>query len=237
MAGSSEFTNYDSIAEIYITHVESPNSLNNLYERPHMLSKLPLLQNKNVLDLGCGSGFYTKHALAAGANVTAIDASKVMIDRLSSLIKSPKLQLVCADITKPLSFLGSESFDSVICSLVLHYIEDWKPLLSELYRIMRENSELVISTHHPFTDYLLLDKHSYFEHTLVEDTWGRGNHPFKVHYYTRSLTEVLRPIIESQFFIVSIEEPPPTEKIKQASPETYERLREKPGFLFIVLRR
>lgn len=237
MADSSEFTNYNSIAEIYVAHTERPNSWNNLYERPYMLSKIHSLQNKKVLDIGCGSGFYTKHALEIGANVTAIDASKVMIDRLSSLIKSPNVRLICADITKPLSFLDSESFDFVICSLVLHYIEDWEPLLSELYRVMRKNSELIISTHHPFTDYLFLNKRSYFENKLVEDTWGSGEHSFKVHYYTRSLTAVLRPIIESQFSIVSIEEPLPTEKIKQASPKIYERLSEKPGFLFIVLRR
>jgi len=238
MADSSESTNYDSIAEIYVTHTERPNSWNNLYERPYMLSKIHSLQNKNVLDIGCGSGFYTKHALEIGANVTAIDASKVMIDRLSSLTKSPRLKLLCADIAKPLTFLDSESFDCVICSLVLHYIEDWRPLLSELYRVMRKNGELFISTHHPFTDYLFLDKSSYFENKLIEDTWGRGgDHPFKVKYYTRSLTDVLRPIIESQFNIVSIEEPLPTEAIKQVSPKIYERLSKKPGFLFIVLRR
>lgn len=238
MADPAELTNYDSIVEDYIAHTERPNSWNNLYERPYMLSKLRSLQDKHVLDLGCGSGFYTKHALDMGAQVTAVDASKVMVDRLDSLVSSPKLRLVCADITNPLSFLDSKSFDYVICSLVLHYIGDWRPLLSELHRVMRKNAELIISTHHPFVDYLSLNKGSYFENKLIEDTWGRGgDHPFKVRYYTRSLTDVLRPMIESQFDIVSIEEPIPTEDIKQVSPKIYERLSEKPGFLFIVLHR
>jgi hypothetical protein len=71
---------------------------------------------------------------------------------------------------------------------------------------------------------------------MVEDTWGSGgNHPFKVHYYIRPLEEVLKPIIQSKFKIVSIEEPLPTERCKEISPETYERLSERPGFLFIVL--
>jgi len=237
MANSSSITNYDSIAEIYLAHSERPNSWNNLYERPYMLSKILSLQDKNVLDIGCGSGFYTKRALEMGAHSTAIDASKVIINRLSSSMKSPKLRLICADITKPLSFLESESFDCVICSLILHYIEDWKPLLSELYRVMRKSGELIISTHHPFADYLFLHKSSYFENRLIEDTWGRGDQSFKVHYYTRTLTDILRPIIESQFSIKSIEEPLPTERIKEASPKTYERLSEKPGFLFIVLKK
>lgn len=125
-----------------------------------------------------------------------------------------------------------------ICSLALHYIEEWKPLISELYRIMRKNGELIISTHHPFMDYLSLDKSSYFEKKLIEATWGRGSeNEFTVHYYTRSLTDLLKPIIESKFNIVSIEEPLPTQDIKQISPQIYERLSNKPGFLFIVLRR
>jgi len=237
MTDVSELTNYDSIADIYLAHTERPDSWNNLYERPYMLSKIHSLQDKSVLDLGCGSGFYTKRVLEMGAHVTAIDASKIMIDRLSSSIKSPKLRLIHADITKPLSFLESESFGWVICSLVLHYVEDWEPLLSELHRVMRKNGKLIISTHHPFTDYLFLDKRSYFENKLVEDTWGRDDHLFKVHYYTRSLTDVLQPIITSQFNIESIEEPLPTERIKEVSPESYERLSEKPGFLFIVLKK
>ena len=237
MTDVSDTTNYDSIAEMYLAHVERPNSWNNLYERPHMLSRIHSLQGKNVLDLGCGSGFYTKHALEKGAHVTAVDASEIMIARLSSVLESPRLRLIHADITEPLSFLESESFDCVMCSLVLHYIDDWKPLLSELYRVMKKNGELVISTHHPFTDYLFLNKSSYFERALVEDTWGRGDRSFKVHYYTRSLADILRPIIESQFSIESIEEPLPTERVKQASPKTYERLSEKPGFLFIILRK
>jgi 2-polyprenyl-3-methyl-5-hydroxy-6-metoxy-1,4-benzoquinol methylase len=76
MPEDSDLTNYDSIAlEDYLNHIERPTSWNNLYERPQMLSLLPALQGKNVLDIGCGTGFYTEHALNAGANVTAIDIS------------------------------------------------------------------------------------------------------------------------------------------------------------------
>ena len=59
VADPAELTNYDSIVEDYIAHTERPNSWNNLYERPYMLSKLRSLQDKHVLDLGCGSGFLT----------------------------------------------------------------------------------------------------------------------------------------------------------------------------------
>jgi ubiquinone/menaquinone biosynthesis C-methylase UbiE len=88
----SDLTSYDSIdIDVYTAHVERPTSWNNLYERPQMLSLLPALQGKNVLDIGCGTGFYTEHALNAVANVTAIDISQKMLDVLALRIKSPEL--------------------------------------------------------------------------------------------------------------------------------------------------
>jgi len=236
MTSNSELTSYDSIADIFLAHVSQPDSWNNLYERPNVLARLTSLRGKNVMDLGCSSGFYTEYALENGANVTAIDISKVMIDRLALRVKSPGLRLFCANIAQPMPFLESASFDCVICSLVIDYIKDWGLLLAELYRVMKKGGRMIISTHHPFAIYLHFKQYSYFEFKFVEDTWGLGTgRPFKTHFYIRPLTEVLRPIIQSRFKIISIDEPLPTEKCKEIDPETYERLCERPGFLFIVL--
>jgi SAM-dependent methyltransferase len=229
-------TNYDSIAENFLAHIKRADSWNNLYERPYVLAQFSSFQDKTVLDIGCASGFYTEHALKNGAYVTAVDISKKMIDRLASRVNSPRLRLFCADISQPMPFLESASLDYVICSLVIDYIKDWEPLLAELYRVMKKGGRLVISTHHPFAIYLHFQQRSYFEFKFVEDTWGlRTGHLFKTHFYIRPLSETLRPIIQSRFKIVSIDEPLPTEKCKKVSPELYRRLSERPAFLFIVL--
>lgn len=236
MPSDSEITNYDSIAEIFLAHIARVDSWNNLYERPHTLARLPALKDKNVLDLGCSSGFYTEYALKNGASVTGVDISKVLIDRLTSRIKSPKVRLFGADIGRPMPFLESASYDCAICSLVIDYIKDWEPLFAELYRVMKNGGRVVISTHHPFAIYQHFGQYSYFEFKFVEDTWGLGSdRPFRTRYYIRPLNEVLRPIIQSPFKIISIDEPLPTKKCREISPGTYERLSERPGFLFFVL--
>lgn len=237
MLEDSELANYDSIAiEDYLIHIERPLSWNNLYERPSMIARLPLLKDRNVLDAGCASGFFTAYALKQGANVTAVDISQKMLDRLANKITSKNLKLHRADLSQPIPFLKNNSFDCVIISMVLHYIKDWRVTLAELYRVMKKGGRLVISTLHPFAIYQYLKLPSYFDLKLVEDTWGSsGPHPFKVRYYVRPMHEVLRPIIQSKFKIISIDEPLPDEKCKELSPETYQSLMERPGFLFIVL--
>jgi SAM-dependent methyltransferase len=240
MSSDAEITNYDAIADIFIAHAGRIDSWNNLYERPNTLARLPALKGKNVLDLGCATGFYTEYALERGASVTAIDASQAMIDKLVIKIKSPKVKLYCADISQPMPFLKSDSFDVVICSLVMDYVKDWVSLLAELYRVLKKGGRLVISTGHPFATYLYLmriqKQESYFAFKMIEDTWAlRSDQPFKTHYYIRPLNEVLRPMIQSKFKIISIDEPLPDERCKEISPETYEQLLERPGFLFIVM--
>jgi SAM-dependent methyltransferase len=236
MKDLSDTTSYDSIADMYIAHTERPESWNNLYERPYMISQFPSFKGKNILDLGCGSGFYTEYALRQGAYVTAIDISKLLVDKLSARLNTPALRTVCADIAKSLS-LDSGSFDYIICSLVLHYIKEWNPLLAELYRVMKMGGRIFISTHHPYLvlQYSLLKDINYFDTALVEDTWGQGEGSFKVHYYTRPLKETLKPIINSQFKIISIDEPLPNERCRNLFPKIFQRLEKEPGFLFITL--
>jgi hypothetical protein len=110
----------------------------------------------------------------------------------------------------------------------------------ELYRVLKKDGRVVISTSHPFATYLYLARinkpESYFAFKMIKDVWARrGPKPFVTHYYIRPLHEVLRPIIESKFKIISIDEPGPDERCKKISPETYEKLLERPSFLFIVL--
>ena len=230
-------TNYDKIASTYIKHVEDKFSWNNLHERPCMISIFDDFTNKKILDAGCGTGFYSKYAIDKNANVIAVDASEKMLDHVSKTINSPKLETHKADLADGLSFIESASLDYIICSLALHYIENWDTTIAEFYRVLNNGGKLYISTHHPFWDYLILKKKSYFDKLLVEDEWGSGKNSFKVFFYTRSLSDVLRPITKSPFKILSIDEPLPTSECKRSAPEVFEKLSNEPSFLFLVLQK
>jgi len=240
MPSDAELTNYDPIADAFIVHAGRIDSWNNIYERPNTIARLPELKGKNVLDLGCSTGFYTEYALDHGASVTAVDASQKLIDKLTQRVKSARLTTRCADIGSPMPFLTSSFYDVIICSLVIDYIKDWAPMFGEFYRVLKKGGRAVISTGHPFAQYLYMKRKgqdiSYHAFEMYVDSWGRSKgHPFTTHYYIRPLNQVLRPIIQSRFKIISIDEPLPDERCREVGPETYETLLERPGFLFIVL--
>jgi SAM-dependent methyltransferase len=236
MNGDAELTSYDSIAEVFTEHAEHPDSWNNLYERPYILSRLPMLEGKNILDLGCSTGYYTEHALKNGASVTTIDISQKLIDKMATRIDSSNLILYCADISRTMPFLGSNSFDLIIASLVLDYIKDWSALFEEFYRMLVINGRLIFTVSHPTASYLHIKPDSYYDFKLVEDTWARlTDHPFKTYYYIRPLTEMLKPILQSKFKVEVIEEMLPDESLKESNPELYQRLIERPGFLYIEM--
>jgi ubiquinone/menaquinone biosynthesis C-methylase UbiE len=228
-------TEYDSIAPNYIQEVEKKLSWNNLYERPYMLSIFDDFTNKNILDVGCGTGYYSFYALEKGASVTSVDASQKMLDYIKLKNKSESIQLVKSDLAIGLPSIKDDSQDYIICSLVLHYIENWDIIFAEFHRVLKKGGKLYISTHHPFIDYLHLNKESYFDKYLIEDTWGSKGNEYKVHYFTRSLTDLLKPALTSKFIIINIEEPQPTEKCKELDVKTYNRLKTKPAFVFLTL--
>jgi SAM-dependent methyltransferase len=230
-------TNYDKIAETYLRHAGDKLSWNNLYERPYMLSIFDDFSGKRILDAGCGTGFYSKYAIDKNADVIAVDASQKMLDHVAESISSPKLKLYRSDLADGLSFVESESLDYIVCSLALHYLENWEVIITEFYRALKKHGKLYISTHHPFADYLILKKENYFDKYLVEDRWGSGKNSFKVSFYTRSLSDLLKPFIHSAFNILSIDEPLPPPEYESVAPKVFRKLSRQPAFIFLVLQK
>jgi SAM-dependent methyltransferase len=72
-----------------------------------------------VLDVGCGSGFFTAHYLRRGANVTGMDIAPTSIERLRE--RHPDARFVLADVSEAAI---SERYDLVNAFDVLYHITD-----------------------------------------------------------------------------------------------------------------
>jgi SAM-dependent methyltransferase len=141
------------------------------------------------------------------------------------------------DLTEPLHFVADASMDLVICPLVLEYVEDWRPVLRELHRVLAPGGHLVVSVQHPFSDYTYFESRAYFDTELVSAEWRGFGGRVRVPCYRRSLTETLQPFLDAGFALERVLEPRPTEAMRVADPRHYAELMAFPVFLCIRARR
>lgn len=214
-------SNYDRIAAKYAQgQDEKPFTM--YFERPGFASQLPDASGLQVLDAGCGPGWYSEFLASRGAEVTAVDFNTDFV-RLTLERLGDDCRVFQADLTEPLACADGE-FDLVIAPLVMHYIEDWTAALREFNRILKPQGVFVFSTHHPFTDWQQFETESYFDVELVEDEWDVG----KVTFYRRPLTRISEDLQAAGFWIDRIHEPQPEKALLDVDKELFDRLSRSP---------
>jgi ubiquinone/menaquinone biosynthesis C-methylase UbiE len=230
---------YEKIAEHYAAMIDTKPH-NAYYERPATLSLLPSVRGKRVLDAGCGPGVYAQILVRRGAKVVGVDVSPKML-RLARERVGDKVELHLADMTKPMKFLKSNSFDIVISSLVLSYIRNISKPFKEFYRVLKRRGVLVFSEGHHFGDYMIFKKKrkakNYFETELVGMNWRGFGILVYIPTYRRPLSALLNPLIKAGFILDRILEPLPTEEFKKADPEHYRKLMRMPSFICVRARK
>ncbi len=104
------------------------------------------IQNKKILDIGCGGGILTEKLAKHGSNITAIDKSKELIkiakNRLHSTYKINYINIDTIDFLKK----NKEKFDTILCMELLEHIKNKKNIIELINNVMKKNSILIISS-------------------------------------------------------------------------------------------
>ncbi len=109
----------------------------------NILSTIGEVKALRCLDIGCGGAYFTNELHKKGANIIGIDYSKHAI-RFGKT-RYPHLDLRVNSAYKLNSF-DPHSFDLITLIDVIEHINNHHKLLSEIYRILKDNGRLVIST-------------------------------------------------------------------------------------------
>lgn len=114
-------------------------SKNKLYD--NAVSLLNIQPNETVLELGCGTGYFTKKLLAKKAVVTSIDQSAGMLARAKARVS--KGNFIQSDI---LQYKDSNKFDYVILFFVLHELsaDSRTTILKSAKEFLKENGKIFI---------------------------------------------------------------------------------------------
>jgi len=92
---------------------------------------------QSVLELGCGTGFYTRELAREGARLTCVDFSQGMLQGLSV----PGTERICADIE---SFVCNRKFDLIFCAGALEFTGDPARVLSNAAEMLAEGGNVVL---------------------------------------------------------------------------------------------
>ena len=223
---------FEDFAESYARHAEA-SAYNALYDRPAVLHLLGDVAGLRVLDAGCGPGFYAAELVARGAEVVGFDASPDMV-RLAERRVGPGGTFRAHDLGRPLDWLDDEVFDAALLALVIHHVDDRLGALRELYRVLRPGGVLVVSTHHPTSDWIRLGG-SYFTTEKLDELWHDGE--WRVRYWRQPLTATCDELADAGFLIERVLEPRPVPEMADRFPDDYAKLLREPGFIDFRLRK
>jgi SAM-dependent methyltransferase len=235
-AHPSQVNDYDALAEAYAAGNES-GIQNAYYERPAMLALAGEVSGRQILDAGCGSGPLFAELRDRGAVMTGIDSSTGMLE-LARQRLGDGADLRVADLGDRLPFPDG-AFDDVVASLVLHYLEDWGPTLTELRRVLKTGGRLIVSVDHPFAIYAFHRmegrKPNYLATYNWTEEWTMGGRTTLMSFWNRPLHAMTDAFTAAGFRISVVSEPQPVPAARELFPDEYRSLTTSPSFLFFVL--
>jgi SAM-dependent methyltransferase len=232
------FNDYDSFAEAY-TADSDVGVQQAYYERPAMLALAGDVAGRRILDAGCGSGPLFQVLRDRGAIVTGFDASTGML-KLARRRLGGGADLQVADLGRPLPFPDG-AFDDVIASLVLHYLEDWRPALGELRRVLTPGGRLIVAVPHPFEVHAIelvagrRPSSNYFAIHSYTEEWTMGSQTAPMSFWHRPLHAMTGAFTAAGFRISLISEPQPVPEARELDPDAFRMLTTNPSSLFFVL--
>jgi len=222
---------YDEMGPAFQEHA-ADSAYNAHYDRPAVLAALGPIGGLRVLDAACGPGLYTQVLLDRGADVTAFDASPVMVTLARQRIAG-RARIDRAVLGEPLPY-PADAFDLIVCALAIHYASDRGAAFAEFCRVLRPGGALVVSTQHPFTDWLRKGG-SYFDTKLETDIWHRPSGDQPVSFWREPLSALCTAATSAGFLIEKLAEPLPAATMRERYPQYYEKLTTEPGFLILRL--
>lgn len=229
---------WNRMAENYQAFREEQGTYNELVEVPAMLSLIGDVKGKKVLDAGCGYGYYSVLLAKRGATVTGIDISERMIElaKKNTRKASVECQFFVCDL-QDLSVFIKNSFDMVISSIVVGYLDDLEKAFSEVFRVLKGNGVFAFSENHPLLKgswekdskgkRLHWNIDNYFNRSVRTIKWGTQNgNIIETSSRHRTVQDYFDALTASGLVVERLVEPEPTDPTtsnNRASKEHYAR--------------
>lgn len=212
----------DEFFESYSQMARSQKGLDGAGEWQTLKELLPDFKGKRVLDLGCGYGWHCFYAAEHGAaSVVGVDLSEKMLAVARE--KNTFSNVTFIHDSFDTVVFDPTSFDIVISSLAIHYIEDFGKLAKHIANWLVPGGQFVFSVEHPIftaegSQDWFYDENGNIAHFPVDNYFYEGQRTAHflgsdVTKYHRTMTTYLDGLLTNGFQIKRIVEPMPPENM------------------------
>ena len=159
------------------------------------------LREKDVLEIGCGTGVHAKLLAAAGTRVAAVDLTPTAVELTRRRLELAHLTADVREADAESLPFADASFDFVWSWGVIHHSESTDQVIAEIARVLRPGGRLALMVYHRnsitfWIDYVL--HRGVLRGGLLRETpdelanrWSDG--VVARHYTRRSLADALAP--------------------------------------------
>lgn len=174
-------TGWGKVAQWYHETVEDKASYQRDLIMPNLMRLMDIRPGQKILDLGCGEGLFTRRFAKAGAEVTAIDISKELVEiakrEATNENEHYKFQprFFVSDAAR-IPMVADASQDIVLINLALQNIEDAPSVLKECSRVLKPAGLRQGSGEPKGGKLFIVLNHPAFRGIKVSDwSWGSAN--------------------------------------------------------------
>ena len=96
--------------------------------------------NSRLLDIGCGTGFIISLAKDVFSHIDGVDVTQAMMDKVDLSNGNITLHRSAAEKVP----FEDETFDMVSAYSFIHHVEDYNPVLSEVFRVLKPGGGVYI---------------------------------------------------------------------------------------------
>ncbi|MBV7482664.1 class I SAM-dependent methyltransferase [Bordetella sp. BOR01] len=227
----------------------SIDGLDGAPEWPALRALLPRLQGLDVVDLGCGYGWFCRWAAAHGARrVLGLDVSARMLERAAQLDVQAGQQdagITYRQADLETVALPEAAFGLAYSSLTLHYLANLDRLLGIVYRALVPGGRLVFSIEHPI--YMASRHPDWIADAQGHRTWPVDNYqnegPRRTDWLApgvikqhRTLGTLLNAVMRAGFTLAHVEDWGPSAGQLAAQPALHDE-QDRPMMLLVAARR
>jgi len=186
------------------------------------------VKDKDVLEIGCGGGQNTIVLAKWGARSVGLDISEEQLKHARKLAKKEKVEVpFYVGNMEDLGIFHNESFDIVLSSFAVGYVDNLAKTFREVFRVLRKKALFVFCGIHPVANRgrpirygkrRIWGISNYFDTRTRMWTWKADRKVARFRGYHRTIQDFFNLLVNTGFVVEKVLEPQPyaVDKMREA---------------------